>query len=195
VRYAQQLNEGVAAWNRLNECRPIERISDDDFAARREFRLRARSYESPDSMMTSEQGGQQPASDVPRATRDEHRVWHVSSEPPAPRFTLCARSIGPLERLFAGFKDTSRHRRAVVRDVNFDAVGDEPNETGDFFAFTAKRPQTRGLVVYHVGLRPPPLLGRSQSPNAPRRSLASALGAPPLCGSEDRILDSGRIAV
>jgi hypothetical protein len=141
------------------------------------------------------------------------RVWHVSSEPPAPRFTLGARSIGPLERLFAGFKDTSRHRRAVVRDVNFDAVGDEPNETGDFLAFTAKRPQTRGLVVYHVGLRPPPppsrealrraavalaeagLVGRSQGPDAPRRSLPGALGAPPLCGSEDRILDSGRITV
>lgn len=73
------------------------------------------------------------------------------SDPPAPRFSLRARSIGPLERFFAGLKDTSRDCRAVVRDVDFDPVRDEPNETLDFFAFSAKRPQTCGLVVYHVG--------------------------------------------
>ena len=46
----------------------------------------------------------------------------------------------------------------------------------------------------HVGLRPTPRLGRLRGPEAPRRFLAGAPCAPPLC-SEDRILARSRITV
>ena len=47
----------------------------------------------------------------------------------------------------------------------------------------------------NVGLRPTPRLGRLRGPDAPRRSLAGALCAPPLCGNENRILVRSRITV
>src|SRR5438094_2395886 len=46
-----------------------------------------------------------------------------------------------------------------------------------------------------VGAPPTPRLGRSRGPFAPRRSLAGALCAPPLCGNENRILVKRRITV
>ena len=50
----------------------------------------------------------------------------------------------------------------------------------------ASRPQATKLI--NVGLRPTPRLGRLRGPNSPRRSLAGAPCAPPLCGNENSIL-------
>ena len=52
-----------------------------------------------------------------------------------------------------------------------------------------------GSCFTNVGLRPTPRLGRLRGPDAPRRSLAGALCAPPLYGNENRILVRSRITV
>ena len=59
----------------------------------------------------------------------------------------------------------------------------------------ARRTRPRHAHHLNVGLRPTPRLGRLRGPDAPRRSLAGAPCAPPLCGNENRILVRSRITV
>src|SRR5207249_6969931 len=93
----------------------------------------------------------------------------------------------------------------VVHDVecHFFTLRWGPTPSACAFAAWRRSALCRSTLRFHsdslgganVGLRPTPRLGRSRGPFAPRRSLAGALCAPPLCGNENRILVKRRITV